>query len=87
MADENDIGANMERLMKSMGQDIPGTAPIMEINPEHDLISYMDEHKDELEDWSQILYDQALLSEGGKLEAPADYVRRINKLLTSKLAS
>ncbi len=87
VADENDIGANMERLMKSMGQEIPGTAPIMEINPEHDLISYMDEHKDELEDWSQVLYDQALLSEGGKLEAPADYVRRINKLLTSKLAS
>jgi len=87
VADENDIGANMERLMKSMGQDIPGTAPIMEINPDHDLISYMDGHKDELEDWSQVLYDQALLSEGGKLEAPADYVRRINKLLTSKLAS
>ncbi|HEC27518.1 MAG TPA: molecular chaperone HtpG [Gammaproteobacteria bacterium] len=87
VADENDIGANMERLMKSMGQEIPGTAPIMEINPEHDLISYMDEHQDELEDWSQVLYDQALLSEGGKLEAPADYVRRINKLLTSKLAS
>ena len=87
VADENDIGANMERLMKSMGQDIPGTAPIMEINPEHDLIWYMDEHKDEIEDWSQVLYDQALLSEGGKLEAPADYVRRINKLLTSKLAS
>jgi len=87
VADENDIGANMERLMKSMGQEIPGTAPIMEINPEHDLISYMDTHKDELEDWSQVLYDQALLSEGGKLEAPADYVRRINKLLTSKLAS
>ncbi|GBE06989.1 chaperone protein HtpG [bacterium BMS3Bbin11] len=87
VADENDIGANMERLMKSMGQEIPGSAPIMEINPEHDLISYMDEHQDELEDWSQVLYDQALLSEGGKLEAPADYVRRINKLLTSKLAS
>ncbi len=87
VADENDIGANMERLMKSMGQEIPGTAPIMEINPEHDLISYMNEHKGELEDWSQVLYDQALISEGGKLEAPADYVRRINKLLTSKLAS
>lgn len=87
VADENDIGANMERLMKSMGQEIPGSAPIMEINPEHDLISYMDEHQDELEDWSQVLYDQALLSEGGKLEAPADYVRRINRLLTSKLAS
>ena len=87
VADENDIGANMERLMKSMGQDIPGTAPIMEINPDHDLISYMDGHQDELEDWSEVLFDQALLSEGGKLEAPADYVRRINKLLTSKLAS
>ncbi|NOY16408.1 MAG: molecular chaperone HtpG [Gammaproteobacteria bacterium] len=87
VADENDIGANMERLMKSMGQEIPGTAPIMEINPEHDLISYMNEHKDDLEDWSQVLYDQALISEGGKLEAPADYVRRINRLLTSKLAS
>ncbi len=87
VADENDIGANMERLMKSMGQEMPSSVPIMEINPDHDLISYMDEHKDNLDDWSQILYDQALLSEGGKLEAPADYVRRINSLLTSKLAS
>jgi molecular chaperone HtpG len=87
VADENDIGANMERLMKSMGQEMPSSVPIMEINPDHDLISYMDEHKDNLDDWSEILYDQALLSEGGKLEAPADYVRRINSLLTSKLAS
>lgn len=87
VADENDIGANMERLMKSMGQEMPTSVPIMEINPDHDLISYMDEHKDKLDDWSQVLYDQALLSEGGKLEAPADYVRRINSLLTSKLAS
>ena len=87
VADENDIGANMERLMKSMGQEMPTTVPIMEINPDHDLISYMDENKDNLDDWSQVLYDQALLSEGGKLEAPADYVRRINSLLTSKLAS
>ncbi len=87
VADENDIGANMERLMKSMGQDIPGSKPIMEINPDHDLITYMDAHQGELEDWSEVLFDQALLSEGGKLEAPADYVRRINKLLTSKLAS
>jgi len=87
VADENDIGANMERLMKSMGQDIPGSQPIMEINPDHELISHMNEHQDELEDWSQVLFDQALLSEGGKLEAPADYVRRINRLLTSKLAS
>ncbi len=87
VADENDIGANMERLMKSMGQEMPTSVPIMEINPDHDLISYMDKHKDKLDDWSQVLYDQALLSEGGKLEAPADYVRRINSLLTSKLAS
>ena len=65
----------------------PGSQPIMEINPNHELISHMNEHQDELEDWSQVLFDQALLSEGGKLEAPADYVRRINRLLTSKLAS
>ena len=87
VADENDIGANMERLMKSMGQDIPGSQPIMEINPDHELISHMNEHQDELEDWSQVLFDQALLSEGGKLEAPADYERRINRLLTSNQAS
>ena len=87
VADENDMGANMERLMKSMGQEMPSSVPIMEINPDHDLITYMDEHKDNLDDWSQVLYDQALLSEGGKLEAPADYVRRINSLLTSKIAS
>ncbi len=87
VADENDMGANMERLMKSMGQEMPTSVPIMEINPNHDLITYMDAHKDDLADWSEVLFDQALLSEGGKLDAPADYVRRINRLLTSKLAS
>jgi molecular chaperone HtpG len=87
VADENDIGANMERLMKTMGQEVPRSKPIMEINPDHELISYMDAHQDELKDWSEVLFDQAILSEGGKLEAPADYVRRINRLLTSKLAS
>jgi molecular chaperone HtpG len=87
VADENDIGANMERLMKTMGQEVPHSKPIMEINPDHDLITYMDAHQDELADWSEVLYDQAILSEGGKLESPADYVQRINRLLTSKLAS
>jgi molecular chaperone HtpG len=86
VADEHDMGANMERLLKTMGQDIQGAKPIMEINADHELIQHMDKHREDLDDWSQILFDQALLSEGGKLEAPADYVRRINRLLIGKLA-
>jgi molecular chaperone HtpG len=84
VADENDMGANMERLLKTMGQDISGSKPILEINPDHDLIIRLNLDQKDIADWSQVLFDQALLSEGGKLSSPADYVKRVNRLLTGK---
>jgi len=84
VADENDLGMNMERLLKTMGQDIPGSKPILEINPDHDLIVRLNLDQKQVGDWAKVLFDQALLSEGGKLSNPAEYVQRVNRLLSGK---
>ena len=82
VADENDMGANMERILAQMGQDMPGSKPILEINPNHAIIDKVkDKDGDALNDWAQVLFDQALLAEGGQLKNPADFVARMNKLL------
>ena len=81
VADENDPGANLERIMKAMGQDAPSSKPILEINPEHPLIKGLKADDESLADWAQVLFDQAALSEGAQLKDPADYVKRINRLL------
>ena len=75
----------MERLLKTMGQDVHGSKPILEINPDHELINHLNFQQDQLDDWAQVLFDQAVLSEGGKLESPADYVKRINRLLAGRI--
>lgn len=81
VADETDPGANMERIMKAMGQDAPATKPILELNPDHALIKQLDEGSDSFADWAQVLFDQAALSEGAQLKDPANYVKLVNKLL------
>lgn len=81
VADETDPGANLERIMKAMGQDAPSTKPILEINPDHALIKKLDTSSAEFSDWAHVLFDQAALSEGAQLKDPANYVKRINKLL------
>ena len=83
VADETDPGANMERIMKAMGQEAPATKPILEINPDHAIIKKLDEDNPDFNDWAQVLFDQAALSEGGQLKDPANYVKLVNKLLTS----
>ncbi|HBE92319.1 MAG TPA: molecular chaperone HtpG, partial [Gammaproteobacteria bacterium] len=57
VADENDMGANMERLLKTMGQDITGSKPILEINPDHDLIVRLNLDQKDVDDWAQVLFD------------------------------
>jgi len=81
VADENDPGANLERIMKAMGQDAPSTKPILEINPEHALIKQLDTGSDVFDEWAQVLFDQAALSEGAQIKDPARYVKLVNKLL------
>jgi len=79
VADENELGGNMERIMKSLGQDIPDTKPILEINPNHPLVIKLKTKVDE--DLVKVLFDQAVLSEGGQIKEPAEFVKRMNKLM------
>ncbi len=80
---EHDMGAQMRRLLEQAGQDVPSSKPTIEINPEHPLLQKMDQESDEdrFSDLAWVIYDQANLAEGGALEDPAAYVRRMNKLL------
>ncbi|MBW5290972.1 MAG: Chaperone protein HtpG [Candidatus Ruthia sp. Asou_11_S2] len=79
VADENEMGGNMERIMKSLGQDVPDTKPILEINPTHPLVKKLKTKIDE--DLVKVLFDQAVLSEGGQLKDPAEFIKRMNKLI------
>lgn len=79
VVDENEMGSNMERIMKSLGQDVPETKPILEINPNHPLVKKLKDSVDE--DLVEVLFDQAVLSEGGQISEPAEFVKRINKLM------
>lgn len=80
---EHDMGAQMRRLLEQAGQQVPESKPSIEINPQHPLVQKMDKEVDEdrFTDLAHVLFDQASLAEGGSLEDPAAYVRRLNKLL------
>ncbi len=82
VAGEHDMSGNLERLLKAAGQNVPSTQPILEINPKHALVQRLKSQADseKFGDWSHILFDQALLAEGGRLEDPASFVRRLNEL-------
>ncbi len=85
VSDNFDISGNMERILKQAGQDVPSVQPILEINPEHDLVKRLAKmrSKDKIADFSAILFDQAVLAEGALPEDPAGFVRKINALLVS----
>jgi molecular chaperone HtpG len=80
---ENDMGAQMRKIMEATGQAMPEFKPVFEINPEHPLVQKLDEESDEdrFSDLAAILFDQASLAEGGQLDDPASYIQRLNKLL------
>lgn len=81
---EHDLSGNLERILKAAGQNTPSSKPALEINPQHALVSKLNAESDEarFNDWAQLLFEQALLAEGGQLEDPASFVRRLNGLLT-----
>jgi molecular chaperone HtpG len=83
VSDQHDMSANLERMLKAAGQNVPGHKPILEINPQHPLVQRLKYESDEsrFSDWSRILFDQALLAEGGQLEDPAGFVKRLNDLM------
>jgi molecular chaperone HtpG len=80
---EHDMGAQMRKIMEAAGQKMPEFKPIFEINPAHPLVAKLDAEADEarFNDLAAILFDQASLAEGGQLDDPASYIRRLNKLL------
>ena len=86
VADENDMGIHMQRIMQAAGQNFGMSKPIFEINPKHPLlISIKTESDDErFAEWTNLLFEQAVLAEGGHLDNPAEFVQRMNKLLVNR---
>ncbi len=76
VADTQNMSANLERILTSVGQDVPLGKPILEINPGHPIVNHLMSQDDDarLKEWSHMLFDQALLSEGGQLDNPAGFV-------------
>ncbi|MEM6998388.1 MAG: molecular chaperone HtpG [Pseudomonadota bacterium] len=85
VSDEHDMGRHMEQILQASGQSIPTSKPILEINPDHPIVKKIDMEADEdqFSDWSHILFDQALLSEGGQLDDPASFVNKLNTLIVT----
>jgi molecular chaperone HtpG len=83
VADEEDIGGNLARILKSAGQPLPDAKPILEINASHPIVRRLDLADERFADWANLLFEQALLAEGGSLEDPAEFVKRSNELMLS----
>jgi molecular chaperone HtpG len=81
VADEHDIGANLARMLKAAGQPVPQSRPILEINPGHPIVGRLKPEDARFADWGTVLFEQALLAEGGQLDDPAGFVKRSNALM------
>ncbi|MDX5364176.1 MAG: molecular chaperone HtpG [Pseudazoarcus pumilus] len=81
VADEHDVGMNLARILKAAGQNAPMSKPILEINPTHPAVLRLKYEEANFDDWAAVLFDQALLAEGGALDDPATFVKRINQLM------
>ena len=82
VSDKHGMSLHLERLLKEAGQTVPASKPVLEINAHHPVVERLTRETDPalFADWSQILFDQAVLAEGGELEDPAGFVKRLNKL-------
>ena len=87
VADVHDINANLARLLKASGQKAPVSQPILEINPKHPVVLRLQAEESKFDDWASVLFDQALLAEGGQLDDPASFVKRINQLMLEMSSS
>ncbi|WP_068546712.1 molecular chaperone HtpG [Thalassotalea crassostreae] len=85
VTDDQDMSSQMIKLMQSVGQEVPESLPIFEINAEHDLVQHVSNEQDEAKfgEWADVLFEQALLAERGSLKDPASFVSRLNKLMLS----
>ena len=83
VVEQQDMAVSMQKILKQAGHDVPNIEPILEINVDHPLVKRLNEEQDDdkFSDWSHLLFDQAMLSEGGQLEDPVAFVTRMNQLL------
>ena len=81
VSDEHDPSGNLARLMKAAGQPVPNAKPILEINPHHPAVMRLKYEESRFDDWAALLFEQATLAEGGQLDDPAGFVKRINDLM------
>jgi len=81
VADEHDPGANLQRILRAAGQEVPKFPPILEINPAHPMVERLKREEKRFGEWAELLFDQALLAEGGALDDPAGFVKRMNELM------
>jgi molecular chaperone HtpG len=83
VADSWAMSANLERLLKQAGHNVPESKPTLEVNPQHPLVQALKYESDDkrFADWSHILFDQAVLAEGGQLDEPGAFVKRLNELM------
>ncbi|WP_017774314.1 molecular chaperone HtpG [Paraburkholderia kururiensis] len=84
VADEGEMSGYLQRMLKAAGQQAPMFHPILEVNPEHALVKALRTDSADFDDWCHLLFDQALLAEGGALDDPAAFVKRTNALLIAR---
>jgi molecular chaperone HtpG len=84
VADEGEMSGYLQRMLKAAGQQAPEFHPILEVNPEHALVKQLSTEHADFGDWCHLLFDQAVLAEGGALEDPASFVKRTNALLLAR---
>ncbi len=81
VSDDYDPSGNLARMLKAAGQQVPNTKPILEINPQHPAVMRLKYEEARFDDWAALLFEQATLAEGGQLDDPAGFVKRINDLM------
>jgi molecular chaperone HtpG len=85
VSEENDMSGNLARMLKAAGQSLPAAKPTLEINPQHPVVQRLkaeaEREGSKFNDWASVLFDQALLAEGGQLDDPATFVKRMNQLM------
>ena len=86
VVDRDAMSAHLARLLKAAGQKAPATKPILELNPHHPLVQRLKYEEAKLADWAALLLDQAVLAEGGQLDDPAGFVKRLNQMLLDAAA-
>ncbi len=86
VSDDHDPSGNLARMLKAAGQKAPDIKPILEINPQHPAVMRLKYEESRFDDWAALLFEQATLAEGGQLDDPAGFVKRINDLMMALTA-